>query len=65
MLWLDARALPQEDFEELIETISAYEGDVKTKILHGGKRYEFAVRLSRALTAELRTFLPESCVKLV
>ena len=65
VLWLDARALSDEDFEELIETISAYEGDVRTKILHGGKRYEYAVRLSRALTAELRTFLPESCVKLV
>ena len=65
VLWLDARALSDEDFKELIETISAYEGDVRTKILHGGKRYEYAVRLSRALTAELRTFLPESCVKLV
>ena len=65
VLWLDARALSDEDFDELIETISAYEGDVRTKILHGGKRYEYAVRLSRALTAELRTFLPESCVKLV
>ena len=65
VLWLDARALSDEDFDELIDTISAYEGDVRTKILHGGKRYEYAVRLSRALTAELRTFLPESCVKLV
>lgn len=65
VFWLDARALSDEDFEELLETVSAYEGDVRTKILHGGKRYEFSVRLSRALTAELRTFLPEECMKLV
>ena len=36
-----------------------------TKVLHGGKRYEFPVRLTRALMAELRTFLPESAIKLV
>ena len=65
VLWLDARALPEDEFEELLETISAYAGDVKTKILHGGKRYEYGVNLSRALTAELKTFLPGSCVKLV
>lgn len=65
VLWLDARTLADDDFEELLETIAAYEGDVRTKILHGGKRYEFSVHLSRALTAELRSFLPETCVKLV
>ena len=65
VLWLDARALSDEDFSELIETISAYGGDVRTKILHGGKRYEYAVKLSRALTAELKTFLPSACIKLV
>ena len=65
VLWLDARQLPEEDFSELLETIKAYEGDVRTKILHGGKRYEFSVHLSRALEAELRSFLPAACVKLV
>lgn len=65
VLWLDARQLPEEDFSELLETIKAYEGDVRTKILHGGKRYEFSVHLSRALEAELRSFLPSACVKLV
>ena len=65
VLWLDARSLSEEDFSELLETIAAYEGEVKTKILHGGKRYEFSVHLSRALTAELRSFLPANCVKLV
>ena len=65
VLWLDARALSEEDFEELLETISSYEGGTRMKILHGGKRYEFGVHLSRALESELRSFLPASCVKLV
>ncbi len=64
-LWIDARALSQEEFEELLEMLSSYEGSVKTKLLYGGKRYEFSVRLNRAFTAELMTFLPEKCVKLV
>ena len=65
VLWLDARALSEEDFAELLDTVSSYEGDVRTKILHGGKRYEFAVHLSRAFEAEVRSFLPAACVKLV
>ena len=65
VLWLDARALSEEDFAELLDTVSTYEGDVRTKILHGGKRYEFAVHLSRAFEAEVRSFLPAACVKLV
>lgn len=65
VLWLDARAMSDEDFSELLETLAEYEGDTCAKILHGGKRYEYAVRLNRALYAEIRTFLPESCVKLV
>lgn len=65
VLWLDARALSEEDFEELIDTVRQYEGDTPVKILHGGKRIEYTVRLSRAFTAELRTFLPRSCMKIV
>ncbi|MGN0822430.1 MAG: DNA polymerase III subunit alpha, partial [Candidatus Gallimonas sp.] len=65
VLWLDARSLPESDFEELIEMITGYEGEVKAKILHGGKRYEYAVNLNRAFTAELRTFLRPEWIKLV
>ncbi|MBR7186773.1 MAG: DNA polymerase III subunit alpha [Clostridia bacterium] len=65
VLWLDARAMSEEDFSELIEAVMQYEGNMKAKILHGGKRYEFSVNLSRALSAELRTFLPAACIKLV
>lgn len=49
----------------MIETILSYEGDVRMKILHADKRFEFSVHLSRALMAELRSFLPDECIKLV
>ncbi len=65
VLWLDARALSQEDFQELLETVEEYPGNTTVKILYGGKRYEFEANLTRALLAELRTFLPEPCMKLV
>ena len=65
VLWLDARNMGEEDFKELLDTLSGYEGETPCKVLHGGKRYEFPVRLTRALMAELRTFLPESAIKLV
>ena len=64
-LWIDARSLPQEDFDELLETLTSYEGEVRTKLLYGGKRYEFYVRLNRAFMAEVISFLPESCIKLL
>ncbi len=65
VLWLDARALSAADFDELVEALSQYAGGTKCKALYGGKRYELSVNLNRALMAELRTFLPEACVKLV
>ncbi len=65
VLWIDARTLPEDDFQELIDMIQDYAGEVKTNILHGGKRYVYSTRLTHALWAELRTFLPESCLKLI
>ena len=65
ILWLDARSLAREDFDELIEMMEGYAGNVKTKILYEGKRYEYAVNLSKAFTAELRTFLSAEQIKLV
>lgn len=65
VLWLDARPLSDEDFKELVETIEEYAGEGTVKILHGGKRYEMNANVNRALFAEIRTFLPENCVKIV
>ena len=65
VLWLDARALSEEDFQELLEMLKEYEGNMTAKVLHGGKRYELAVHQSRAFLAELRTFLPQNCIKVV
>ncbi len=65
VLWLDARALSEEDFQELLDMLASYEGSVPVKLLHGGKRFEYSVRPNRAFMAEVMTFLPESCVKFV
>ncbi len=65
VLWLDARGLSEEDFAELLDMMEGYSGEIRTKILHGGKRYEYAVELSHAFRAELLTFLREDCIKLV
>jgi len=65
VLWLDARQLSDEDFGELIEMLGDYAGSLPVKVLHGGKRYEYAVNPTRGLWAELRAFLPQSCIKLV
>lgn len=65
VLWLDARPLSEEDFAELVATVEEYTGDGIVKILHGGKRYEMRANVNRALFAEIRTFLPENCVKIV
>lgn len=65
VLWLDARQLADEDFDELIEMLGDYAGALPVKVLHGGKRYEYAVNPTRGFWAELRAFLPQSCVKLV
>ena len=64
-LWLDARNLSEEDFEELMETLQSYEGNVPAKVLHGGKRFEYGVRLNRALSAEIMTFLSDDKIKLI
>ena len=64
-LWLDARNLSEEDFEELMETLQSYEGNVPAKVLHGGKRFEYGVRLNRALSAEIMTFLSDDKIKLL
>ncbi len=65
VLWLDARALSEEDFDEMMEMLAEYAGTTKTKVLFGGKRFELRVNLNRALTAEVRAFLPERCVKVL
>ncbi len=65
VLWIDARALTRDDFDEMISIMEEYAGEVKSKILFDGKRFEMGVKLKPALFAELRTFLPEQCIKLV
>ncbi len=65
VLWLDARALNEEEMEEFLLMLQEYPGTLKAKILNGGKRYEYSVNYSRAFRAELGTFLQDGCVKLI
>lgn len=65
VLWVDARSLSGEDFDELVEMMEGYAGNVKTKILYGGKRFEYSVNLSKAFMAELRTFVTGEQIKIV
>ena len=65
VLWIDARALSKEDFDELIDMMMGYPGTITAKILNGGKRFEFSVNLNRAFMAELRAFLPAECIKVL
>ena len=65
VLWLDARAISDADFDELIELLGEYAGTTQCNILHGGKRFRYAVNTSRALIAELRTYLPPEAIKLL
>ena len=64
-LWLDARTLSDGEFEELLDTLEGYVGTTKTKILHGGKRFEYSVNLTRAFLAEVHTLLSEEQIKIV
>lgn len=64
-LWLDARTLSDGEFEELLDTLQGYVGTTKTKILHGGKRFEYSVNLTRAFLAEVHTLLSEEQIKIV
>lgn len=65
VLWIDARALSKEDFDELIDMMMGYPGTITAKILNGGKRFEFSVNLNRAFMAELRAFLSAERIKVL
>ncbi len=66
-LWLNATALSDEDFEELLSMLENYEGETSCAIKRGDKKYRVSngVNYCRGLMAELSTFLGESDVKFV
>ena len=66
-LWLNVSGFEDEDIEELLETLSYYAGETQVCFVRDGKKMLCSQKVSvgKALMAELSTFLPESCIKLV
>ena len=66
-LWLNLTGMEEADVEELLETLSFYAGDTEVFVVQGGKKMRCSekVTLSKALMAELHSFMPESCIKIV
>ncbi len=66
-LWLNIDSLEEEDVEELLDTLTFYEGDMPVCFVQGGKKLLCTQKVTpnKALMAELCSFLPENCIKLV
>ena len=66
-LWLNVSELEEEDIDELLETLTFYEGETQVWFVKDGKKMSCSQKVStnRALMAELASFLPENCIKLV
>ena len=67
VLWLNAGALDDASFDELVAMLANYEGETVCKIVRGEKRYRlpFGVNYCRGLLAELYSFLGQKDVKYV
>ncbi|MBR7100142.1 MAG: DNA polymerase III subunit alpha [Clostridia bacterium] len=67
VLWLQASNLDEGEFEELQEMLAVYVGEVEVRIVRGGKKFRSSqgVNCNKAFMAELKTFLPEDCIKYV
>ncbi len=66
-LWLNVTDLEQADLDELLETLSFYEGDTEVFFVVGRQKMRCTqkVTIGKALMAELASFLPENCIKLL
>jgi hypothetical protein len=66
-LWLNVTNLEEEDIDELLETLSYYGGDTEVFFVQNGKKMRCTQKVSpnKALMAELCSFLPENCIKLL
>ena len=67
VLWLNASALSDDDFDELVAMLGNYEGETDCNIKRGNKRFRLdgGVNYCRGLLAELSTFLEDADVKLI
>ncbi|MGN0818085.1 MAG: OB-fold nucleic acid binding domain-containing protein, partial [Candidatus Coproplasma sp.] len=67
ILWLNATALSDEDFDDMVTMLSNYEGKVTCAIVRGDKKYKlpFGINYCRGLLAELSGYIFEKDIKLV
>jgi len=66
-LWLNVSGLEEADLEELLETLTYYEGEIPVIFVNGKQKMLCSQKINpcKALFAELAGFLPENCIKLV
>jgi DNA polymerase-3 subunit alpha len=66
-LWLNVSSLVDEDVEELMETLTYYEGETPVYFVKNGKKMLCSQKVTpnRALMAELASFLSEEEIKLI
>ena len=67
VLWLNATALSDGDFDEFVSMLSNYEGDTVCAIVRNGKKYRLpaGINYCRGLLAELSAYIGEKDVKYV
>jgi len=67
ILWLNATALSDEDFDDMVSMLGNYEGGTPCAILRGNKKFRLptGVNYCRGLLAELRAYIYEEDVKYV
>ena len=67
VLWLNVSDMEDEDVEELLESLSFYAGETPVYFVKGKKKMLCSQKVNpnRALMAELASFMPENCIKLI
>ena len=66
-LWLNVTDLEDEDVEELLDTLTFYAGETEVCFVKGKTKQLCSQKVTpnKALMAELSSFLPQNCIKLV
>jgi DNA polymerase-3 subunit alpha len=67
VLWLNAGALSDEDFDEFVNMLTNYDGTTDCRIVRGAKRYKLpnGINYCKGLIAELRAFIREDDIKYI
>ncbi len=67
ILWLNATALSEQDFDDMVSMLDNYEGDIQCAILRGDKKFRLphGINYCKGLLAELRAYIYETDIKYV